>query len=342
MSKLDEVMKNFNKTFKEDLIHQGLTSYRYDRIPFTSPRMNYCTFGGLPVGKLVEFYGENSGGKTTTSLDIVANYQNMSDAKKVLWADCENTLDVDWAVKIGVNVEDMIILQPTSQSAEDIFQLILDMIETDEIGLVVIDSLGVMVSAQAMDKDLNEKTYCGIAGALTTFSKKAEMLCHRTKCTIIGINQVREDMNSMYGGTTTPGGKAWKHNCAVRMEFRKGDLIDEKGNKMTRNSESPAGNLVQVHMIKNKTCPPTRKTGFYTIKYSLGIDYLADLIEVAIKYGIIVKKGAWFSIVDPTTGEVIEGNIQGQARVNEYLSAEDNIEVLQMIEQYIDSKVQEE
>lgn len=337
---LDEIMKGFNKQFKEELVHEGLSEYNYQRIPFTSPRLNYMTFGGLPIGKLIEFYGEEHGGKTTTALDSVANYQNMPNARKVLYADCENTLDAEWARKLGVNVDDMIILNPTSQGAEDIFQFLLDAIDTGEIGLVVIDSLGVMVSNQAMDKSVAEKTYGGIAMALTNFSKKAEMLCNRHKCTVIGINQMRDDMNSMYGGQTTTGGKAWKHNCAVRMEFKKGKYIDEQGKELTRSAESPNGNFVMVSMTKNKTCPPTRRTGFYTLTYDKGIDYLSDLIEVAIKYGIVDKSGAWFTIVDTETGEALSDKLQGQSKVYDFLDSEDNLTILSRIEEIIDKHIQ--
>ena len=115
-----------NKKSKSEVVTLGLPSYYYKRIPFTSPRMNYCTFGGLPTGKLIEFFGEEHGGKTTTALDIIANYQQMDNARKVLYVDAENTLDVEWAKKLGVDVDEMILFNPTSQSAEAIFQFILD------------------------------------------------------------------------------------------------------------------------------------------------------------------------------------------------------------------------
>jgi recombination protein RecA len=331
---LADVMKDFNKKFKEDLVHQGVAEYNYERIPFTSPRLNYMTFGGVPKGKLIEFYGEEHGGKTTTALDIVANFQHSDDNRKVLWVDCENSLDAVWATKLGVSLEDMIIVNPTSQGAEEIFQFILDSIDTGEVGIVVIDSLGVMVSNQAMEKEVADKTYGGISMALTQFSKKAEGLCQRHKCTLIGINQMRDDMNSHYGGTTTTGGRAWKHNVIARFEFRLGNYIDEKNNKLTRGAENPAGNIVNVLMKKNKTCPPTRRVGFYTLKYSSGIDYLSDLIEVAIKYGIIEKAGAWFTIVDINTGEIIKDKLQGYATVTKTLG--EDTELLSAVEELVD------
>lgn len=334
MEKMDVLIKNLNKQAKEEIITKGLNDFKYQRIPFTSPRLNYCTFGGLPIGKLIEFYGEEHGGKTTTALDIVANYQHSSDSRSVLYCDCENTLDAEWATKLGVNVDDMYILQPKSQSAEEIFEFICTAVDTGEIGLFVIDSLGAMMSQQELDKTMQDKTYGGISKPLTLFAKRVEMLMQRHKCTGIGINQMREDMNSMWGGQTTPGGKGWKHMCSVRMQFSRGKYIDEKGNQLTKSAETPAGNIVLVSMTKNKSCPPTRRTGFYTLRYDSGIDYLADLIDVAIKYGIVQKKGAWFDLVDIETGEVIEGNIQGQANVKEVLT--ENVELLSRVENLVD------
>ena len=350
-AKMDALMKDINKEFKEELVSKGLSQYEYERIPFTSPRLNYMTFGGIPKGKLIEFYGENHGGKTTTALDIVANYQNMErhkteedssyERKTVLYADLENTLDVVWAEKLGVDIDDMYIFKPSGQGAETVFEKLITMIDTGEIGLVIVDSLGAMMSNSAFDKSIEDKTYGGIAMALTNFSKKAEMLCNKYGCTIIGINQLRANLNSPYGGTMTPGGEAWKFLCSVRLEFRMGDYIDAQGNKLTRQAENPYGNYVLVTMKKNKTCPPTRRTGFYTLKYLYGIDYLNDLIEVCIKYGIIEKSGAWLSIKDTESGELVE-KLQGQARVYDYLADESHIDVLKKIENYVSSKIEED
>ena len=236
MSKLDALCQQINKEWKEDIANRGIKRITTKKIPFTSPRLNYMLYGGLPRGRIIEFAGEENGGKTTTALDACKNAQilfqqeyeeilsNENDTKRkqylesrgpkqVVYIDCENTLDEDWAIKLGVDVDSMYILKPQSQAAEDIFQMALDMIETDEVGLMVIDSLGVMLSQQAYEKDMTEKTYGGISMALTLFSKKAELLCAKYDCTVLGINQMRDDMNSMYGGKTTTGGKAWKHNC---------------------------------------------------------------------------------------------------------------------------------
>ncbi len=356
MSRLDRLIKDFNKQAKETIVARGIVRDFTNKIPFSSPRVNYMLYGGLPRGRLIEFAGEEGGGKTTTALDIVTNAQKLflqeweqevgelqaiekptkatlddlqylqaRGPKQVVYADCENTLDEEWAQKIGVNLDNVVMIRPMSQTAEQIFEMLLQMIETDQVGLVVIDSLAVMLSQQAYEKDMTERTYGGISMALTLFSKKAEMLCAKHDCTIIGINQLRENMNSPYGGTTTPGGRAWRHACSVRLEFRKGNFIDERGTELRRSAETPAGNLVQIHIAKTKVCKPDRRTGFYTLNYDYGIDVVADLVDTAILYGLIRQAGAWFTFVDGDTGEVIiveeekPLQIQGRANVIEYL-----------------------
>lgn len=337
--KLDAIIKEVNKNAKEEIITKGLGEFNYTRIPFTSPRMNYMTYGGLPVGKLIEFYGEEHGGKTTTALDAVANFQNMFPDRDVLFVDAENTLDVDWARKLGVDVDSMYILQPKSQSAEEIFQIIEDVVSTGETGFWVLDSIGALMSAQEMDekRSYEDKVYGGISLPLTRFSKKIEMLCARHKCTGIGINQLRDKLNSTYGGTTTPGGRGWKHFCAVRIEFSRGQFIDEKGNKISRGAENPIGNIVMANAVKNKTAPPTRHIGQYTIRYDIGIDYISDLIDVAEMYDIADKHGAWYTLVDVDSGEILRDKIQGQANLYEVLDSD--IELLQRIEELVDKKL---
>lgn len=342
---LDDVIKKINKESGANIAGYGIPKREYTRIPFTSPRMNYCTYGGIPTGRLIEFYGEEHGGKTTSALDIVANYQQMQESlpenerKKVAYLDSEITLDVKWAIKLGVDVDNLILLQPEEQSAEELLEDVLELLRTGDVGLAVIDSIAAMTSEQAMDKDIADKTYAGISMPLTTFGNKAIMLCKKNNATVIGINQLRDDLKSQWGGTKTPGGRGWKHLCSVRMQFTRGSFIDEKGDDIKRSSDSPAGNKVLMTMEKNKTCPSNRRGGYYTIRYASGIDYLTDLLEVAIKYDLLQQSGAWFSVVDPDTGEIKADKIQGMNRVREFFMDEANEPVLEFVEQYIDSKI---
>lgn len=329
------MIKKINKEAKDEIMSKGLLIYDYERIPFTSPRMNYCTHGGLPVGRLIEFYGEEHGGKTTTALDIVANYQHLHEDREVMWIDAENTLDAEWAKTLGVDVERLYIIQPKGQSAEDIFQMIEDAIKTGEVGLWVLDSIGALASSKEWEKDYNESTVAGISGPLTRFSKKIEPIMYKHQCTGIGINQQRDKIGSPYGGKKTPGGDAWKHFCSVRMEFRKGDYIDADGKTLPRSSEDPVGQIVLMTMKKNKTCPPDRRTGFFTLNYQIGIDYLRDLLDVGEKYGIVEKSGAWYKLIDIETGEILREKIQGQAKLHSLLN--EDTELLQAVETLVDN-----
>lgn len=339
---MQELMKTINKTYNADILHLGLPEYDYKRIPFTSPRMNYITYGGIPRGKLVEFYGEQHGGKTTSSLDIVTNYQRLPDAKGIVYADLENTLDRVWATKLGVNFDIPLgepgcvyLMNPTNQGSETIFDMLIDMIKTGEIGLIVIDSLGVMLSDLAYTKKIGEKTYGGIGMSLTNFSKQAEGLCNKYDCTIVGINQMRDDLNNPYGGQTTTGGRAWRHNASVRLEFRRGSYFDEKYKKLGQKAEGNIGNFVEVYMSKNKTCPPDRHVGFYTIKYDTGVDYLYDLIDICIMLKIIQQRGAYFDLFDNETGEVLK-TIQGMSKLYDFLLEPENEPTLASLEKAVE------
>lgn len=338
---LDQAVADINKTWGGNVIHRGIQRGDYKRIPFTSPRLNYITHGGLPMGTLIEFYGEEHSGKTTTALDSVANYQVTEDAKDVLWVDPEFALDEVWAGKMNVDVDNLLLMQPDTQSAEKIFDDTLSIMNTGTIGLVVIDSFGVLQSDKAYEESVADKNYGGISQALTNFSKKALVLAHRYNCTVIGLNQLRDRLDSPYGGTTTVGGRGWRHDCTVRLEFRKGYSFDEKYAKLSQSAENPVGNIVNVAMLKNRTCPPNRKNGFYTLRYDIGIDYMYDLTEVCMKYGVIEKGGSWFTLKNPETDEEIK-RLQGQYAVSEYLSDEANRDTLKMYEDFLDKKIRED
>lgn len=352
MSKLDEIAKDINKKWKENIVSKGVVWTKLPKIPFTSSRLNYMLYGGLQRGRLHEFSGPEGGGKTTSALDLCKNAQklfqeeyeeklsNTHDEKekklieatgpqRVVYADIENTLDEDWAKTLGVDVDSMYILKPGTQPAEEVFQIVLDMLETGECGLAVIDSIGVMLSQEELDKDMDEKSYGGVSKPLTRFSKKAELLCHTYGATVVGINQERDDMNSPYGGTITPGGKGWKFNCTTRLRFTKGDLLDDNGAKVNRSAEYAAGNKVMVAFLKQKGDKPNRRVSYYTLMYDYGVDDIADMVETAMKYGIVNKAGAWYSIVDIETGELVceedgtQLKFQGKEAVVEYIREND-------------------
>ena len=364
MSTLQDVMKEINKSYGEEIFVNGNSLPAIKRIPFSSPRANYMTYGGIPRGRIIELAGEEGSGKTTTALDLCASAialfeQEYNDEleklqnnvnlnakdeerleilqdkgpQKIIYADLENTLDAEWCDKLGLDLESPLIkfYKAQGQSAEEIFEDLIKIMDTGEVGLVVIDSLGVMVSAQAYDKSIEQKTYGGISMPLTLFSKKANATCKKTGCTLIGINQVRDNMNSPYGGLSTTGGRAWKHNCSVRLMFKKGDFINEESDSIKKSSESPAGNRILIEIQKTKAFKPDRRLGYYTLNYNNGIDVIADLTDICCAEGYIAKGGAWFTFLDPETKEILVDEndnilkIQGRKNVIKFLH--DNEEV---------------
>lgn len=151
------------------------------------------------------------------------------------------------------------------------------------------------------------------------------------------INQVREDLNSMFGGTITPGGRAFKHACSARFEFRKGKFIDANGKELTNNAENPAGNIIHVVVKKTKIFEPTRRVGYYTINYLTGPDFMNDYIDVGIQTGVINQKASYFDIIDINTGEILNTEkIQGKPKLKEQL--EQHEEWVALIDNAMDGK----
>ena len=319
MSKLDVLIKEINKEYKEDIAFKGndIEVYKYEKVPFSSPRLNYMLYGGLPMGRMIEFAGPEKSGKTTTALDMVKQCQlkftKEKQGRKVCFVDSENTFDVEWATKLGVTVDDLILIKPQEQYAEQIFDIMKAIVETGEVGLIVLDSVAQLVGKNAISEDIEKKQYGGIAMPLTKFCNIVVPLLGKYNCMCIMINQVREDLNNQYNEFITPGGRGFKHNCSVRLMFRQGSFIDVNNRELTRGAENPAGNLVKVHIEKSKICRSDRRTGFYTLNYLNGIDYLSDTIDVLLQLGAINQRGAYFDLLNVETGEVLyDGKIQGK------------------------------
>lgn len=337
MGDIESVIKDLNKNMKIGTVQLGVEFQETPKLPFSSPRLNYMTYGGIPLGRVAEFSGPDGSGKTTTALDLVGQAQKMFPDKVAAFVDVEHTFDTVWATKLGVDCERIMYIDPDAMSAEDTLQLVYKLASSGVTSIIVIDSIGAMVSEQANEKEIGERTYAGISGPLTTFSNKIAPVLSRTQTILIGINQVRDNLNSPYGGLNTPGGKAWRHACSTRLTFRQGAFVDIKGNTLTKSCENPAGNIVDVSLVKSKVCRPDRKVGYYTLNYLDGIDYIADTFDVALKLNVINQGGAWYSIIDPETGEIMgDGNwkYQGRAKVLEVMSEDD--EVFSYINEMID------
>lgn len=341
MGKLDALIKQINKDYKEEIAFSGNDAalMKYELVPFSSPRLNYMMYGGLPMGRMIEFAGAEKSGKTTTALDVVKNcqikFEQEGQGRKVCFVDAENTFDVEWATKLGVKVEDLLLIKPQEQYAEQIFEIMRAVIETGEVGLIVLDSVAQLVSKQAFEEDIEKKTYGGIAMSLTKFCNIVVPLLGKYNCMCIMINQVREDLNNPYNTFITPGGRGFKHNCSVRLMFQQGDFLDVNYKHLNRGCENPAGNEVNVRIEKSKVCRSDRRLGYYTLNYLEGIDYINDMVDVLLQTGYIVQNGSYFTLVDAETGEVLCGEdgkeIKVQGRTNLYKRLKEDSELYDLI-----------
>ena len=334
---LNEVLKSLNKKFGENVVKIGADALEVDGIlSLGSPMADYCLYGGIPEGRIVEFSGAEGSGKTSTAFLVAASFQreelkrNPDYPRKIIYLDNEGTLDPTWAKNFGYDLSEnadvqTIVIRPEGQNAEEIFDMALDLLRTGEVGLLIFDSIATLVPAQIAEESMEKYQMGGIAKSLTRFANTALGLLRKYKATLIGINQVRENMTAYGNPITTPGGRAWRHACSSRLMFKRGDFFDEDGNKLSTSAESPAGHIVNIAVLKTKTSKWDRKGGSYRLNYAKGIDILSDTIEAALHLGFIDNstQGS-YKIINPETGEVeldSEGNeikIRGKNNVNKY------------------------
>lgn len=311
-------MKKVNKQYGAEIVQLGVEEKELDLIQFTSLRLNYMSYGGCPRGRFTEVYGEESSGKSTLCLDLMANFQKKWPEEYILYCDVEGTYDAKWAANMNVDSSNVVILNCVGQYAEEIFDQILEAMETGAFGLIILDSIGAMYSKQASEKSIEEKTYGGIALPMTTFVNRATPIVKRNNIAFIGINQVRQNIGNIYNPISTPGGNAWKFACSQRYMCRKGKFLDEKGNEVSNGTENPCGHLIEVKLTKSKTCPSDRRIAKCSLFYRNGIRQDIDLLDLAVKFDIIHKSGAWFDA--NINGK--DYKWQGQAKVLDALNSD--------------------
>lgn len=358
MSRIDELCSDLNKQFGVYVAQKGVERQAEPIIPFSSVRVNYMFYGGFPRKGLVEFYGENNGGKTTLSLDLMGNAQKVFKKEwqdriaeleaiktsnrgqvnelamlrergplKCVFVDAEHSLDEEWARVQGVDTEDMYWVRPQQQTAEEILEMILNFCRTGEVGLIVLDSIAKLVGQNIMEETLEKKCYGGIAIPVTAFCNKYDTLPLEQKPLVVIINQVREALGDNWAHYVTPGGQALKFACRLRVMVSKGKYLDQWGYEQNNSCENPQGNIVKLAVAKNKFCRPDRRTGQFNLMYVDGIDKMRDLIDTAVQLGIITKSGSWMSIIDRETGDVrvdsegIVMKFQGLPRIFDYFRA---------------------
>lgn len=357
MPNFDDIINKCKKEWECPELMDAAASAQKPRLPFSSPQLNYSTYGGIPRNMITEFFGNPGGGKTTSAVDICKNtigifqsefedkivkLQEKAAAgdkaalvsieelqelgpKKVLYIDLEHSFDAKWAHTLGIDNSEIEVMQPPNVAAEEILQRVQEIIETGQVGLIVLDSLPSLVTKSELEKKFGERTVSALAGLLTIFLRKIVPLLARYECTMLLINQVRDNMDNPYV-INTPGGQAVKFYSALRILFKIGTPVDFLGNDLPASAENPAGYKVTAKLIKQKSAPNDRRNGEYYLMSQSGIRIDIDFCQLAMKkYGIIKKGGAWMTMLDPVTREPLidaEGKpvkLNGFAKVLEYV-----------------------
>lgn len=339
MAGLQDILKEIKKTFGDNVVSVGVDELSASgTLSFGSPSLDFCVYNNLIEGKMYEFNGLESSGKTTAAFLVASSYikkeleRNPTEPRKILFVDIECAADPTWALTAtgyDMNRKDVetIYISPTGQSAEEILGIVTQIAKTGEIGLIIIDSLSMLVSDKLTHDDtMQQKEMGGIAKVLGDFCKKITGILNRYKTTLIGINGLTENITGYGDPLLTPGGKTWKRACMGRFRFKQGDFFDENGEEIKKkDAQSPAGHIIEMYVMKTKICKWDRKLGMLHLNYSRGVDLLQDTIDVATFFGLIDNSTqGTFKIIDPETGEVLmdedgkEIKIRGKKNVKPY------------------------
>ena len=267
--------------------------------------------GGMPRGRIIEIYGPESSGKTTLALSVVASAQKAGGI--AAYIDAEHAMDPEYAGKLGVNIEDMLISQP--DSGEQALEIAETLVRSNSVDVIVIDSVAALVPRAELDGEMGDSLPGLQARLMSQALRKLTAIVSSSHTTFIFINQLREKIGVFFGSPeTTSGGKALKFYASVRLDIRRIGAIKD-GDRMV-------GNRTRVKVVKNKCAPPFRETEF-DIMYGEGISREGDLIDIASNNNVVEKSGAWFSY---------KGERLGQGRENVKNLLKENTELRDRIE----------
>ncbi|MCE9602032.1 MAG: recombinase RecA [Gemmatimonadetes bacterium] len=270
--------------------------------------------GGIPRGRVTEIYGPESSGKTTLCLHVVANAQRQGGTAAFI--DAEHALDTDYAAKLGVDIDKLLVSQPdTGEQAMEICEIL---VRSGAVDVIVIDSVAALVPKAEIEGEMGE-SHMGLQARLMSQAlRKLTGAIARSNCSVIFINQLREKIGVMFGNPeTTTGGKALKFYASLRLDIRRIGPVKEK--------EDVIGSHVRVKVVKNKVAPPFKQAEF-DIMYAEGISHTSLLVDIGAESGIIEKSGAWYSYGTQRIG---------QGRENAKLFLKDNPAVMAEIEEKV-------
>ena len=270
--------------------------------------------GGIPRGRVTEIYGPESSGKTTLCLHVVANAQRAGGVAAFI--DAEHALDTEYARKLGVDIENLLISQPdTGEQALEICEIL---VRSGAVDVIVIDSVAALVPKAEIEGDMGD-SFMGLQARLMSQAlRKLTGAIARSNTSVVFINQLREKIGVMFGSPeTTTGGKALKFYASLRLDIRRIGPVKDK--------EDVVGSHVRVKVVKNKVAPPFRQAEF-DIMYAEGISHASLVLDIAAESNIIEKAGSWYSY---------KGQRIGQGRENAKMFLKDNLEMLADLEEQV-------
>ncbi len=296
---LKEALDEIKQRFGEGAIMK-LSEARHvdvDVIPTGSISVDIALgVGGVPRGRVIEIYGPESSGKTSLALHIIAEAQKKGGVGAFI--DAEHALDPDYAKRIGVKVEDLLISQP--DSGEQALQIVETLIRSGEIDVLVIDSVAALTPKAEIAGEIGEFQIGLQARLMSAALRKLSGLVAKTKTSVIFLNQIRMKVGVIFGNPeTTPGGLALKFYSSVRIELRRAAQI--------KHEEEITGSRIRAKIVKNKVAAPFRTTEF-DIYYNEGISYEADLLNAGIREGLVTKAGSWLQFETKKMGQGMDAS----------------------------------
>ncbi|NOD33482.1 MULTISPECIES: recombinase RecA [unclassified Ruegeria] len=256
--------------------------------------------GGLPMGRIVEIYGPESSGKTTLTLHCIAEQQKRGGV--CAFVDAEHALDPQYARKLGVDLDELLISQP--DTGEQALEITDTLVRSGAVNMVVVDSVAALTPKSELEGDMGDSNVGVQARLMSQAMRKLTGSISRSNCMVIFINQIRMKIGVMFGSPeTTTGGNALKFYSSVRLDIRRIGAIKDR--------DEVVGNQTRVKVVKNKVAPPFKQVEF-DIMYGEGISKMGELLDLGVKAGVVEKSGSWFSYGDERIG-------QGRENAKQYL-----------------------